>query len=129
MEDVELRRDDEVLTIFLADDLPPAFVDHPVMAMAEKDEVFQVGLAASGPMLEMVRDRVRTRPVAAGPPASPVSNSQRTFQRGGDDPLRASDVDHLRLGAEKDAGHAAVARESRDAGGRDGQGAAAPAVR
>src|SRR5258708_4786370 len=47
----ELRRcDDDDLAVVGFDQLPTAFVDHPMMPSTEQDQVAQVGLAAVHPV-------------------------------------------------------------------------------
>src|SRR5439155_2991548 len=53
--------------------LPAALVRHPVVAVAQEDHVREVGLAALGPMDDMVSVAPGCRPVAARPLAMTVA--------------------------------------------------------
>jgi hypothetical protein len=81
LEQVHLRRDHQELTIFGLDDLPPPFMDEPVVPMTEKDKVFELGISPKDPVLQVMADCVGRRSVAAGPPATFVANSERFRHR------------------------------------------------
>ena len=54
LEEVQLGRDGEELSVVGLDQLPLPFVNHPVMPIAEQDEVGQVAGTASDPVDEVM---------------------------------------------------------------------------
>jgi hypothetical protein len=70
----------------------PAFVDEPVVARAEEDEVVLVGLAAVGPVLDVVRVKVARVRTARKATAS-VSGLQRSAEPEWDLPRLPTDVE------------------------------------
>src|SRR5438552_18430243 len=100
------NRDD--LAVFIAHDLPTALMHHPVMTVAEQDQVVEDGLTAFDPVFEVVALAERCRPAATGPLAVLVAKPERLFQPAGDDAPRPAHIDRHGILAQKDAGHAAV---------------------
>src|SRR5438094_10550062 len=93
---VELGWDDGVGANFSPDDLPSAFMHHPVMAVAQEDEIVEVGRTVPYPVHQVVTRGVRGWTVASGPPARLVANAQGAALRRRDHPPRPADVDDLR---------------------------------
>src|SRR5205814_8504078 len=100
------NRDD--LAVFIAHDLPTALMHHPMMTVAEQDQVAEDGLTAFDPVLEVVAVAERCRPAATRPLAVPVTKPERLFQRAGDDAPRPAHIDRHGVLAQKYARHAAV---------------------
>src|SRR5207248_7167377 len=67
--------------------------------------VVQVGRTSLAPVHDVVRGAPPRWTVAAGPAANSVARVQSSPHGSGHRPLRAADVDHLRVAAEEDAGH------------------------
>ena len=75
MKRVELRWDDGVTTTFCPDDLPSALMHRPVMAVAQEDEIVEVGRVVPNPVHQVMTRGVGGRTVAAGPPACLVADT------------------------------------------------------
>ena len=54
LEKLELRRDGKKMAIIRLHELPLPLVHHPVMAMTEQDQVWQIGRATFDPMHQVV---------------------------------------------------------------------------
>src|SRR5439155_22965690 len=80
--------------VFGSDQLPAAFVHHPMMPAAEKDQVVEVGWAALDPVREVMSIAPRWRTFATRPLAMLVAHLQRLAHRSSDHSLGATDVDH-----------------------------------
>src|SRR6266566_267185 len=108
------RRDRDDLMISRFDQLPAAFVHHPMVPATEQDQVVEVGRPAVYPMHQVMSVAHRGRSLAARPPALTIASLQSPAQSARDQPLRAPDVDRHRLLAEQDPGDAAVAGHALD---------------
>jgi len=97
--------------------LPAALVDHPVVAVAEQDEIRNLGLASVTPVHEVVGVGEGHRTVAAGPLAAPGACAQRRARRRTGQAQGAADVDHRGVGAEQDAADPGIAGEPLHGGG------------
>src|SRR5207253_4978221 len=96
-------------------------MDRPVMVLAEQDHVREVGLAALGPVNDVVRRTPRSRALAAGPAAVLVTSVEQTPRATGDHALRPPGVDDGGVRAKQNPGDRAVACESLHRLCRDGQ--------
>ncbi len=97
------------------------FGNRPVVPVAQKNQVVEVGRSTMDPVHDVVRRAPFCRPIAAWPPAVTIAGVERAACRPGDCPLGAPDIDDRRVRAEQDAGDAAVASQPFDGLGRDRQ--------
>src|SRR4029079_6000053 len=72
-----LRRAGHHLSAIAADQLPPALMHQPVVAMTQQDQVVQVRRTAMDPVDHVMRDAPFRRSVAAGPLTVAVTNIER----------------------------------------------------
>ena len=100
-------------------DLPVALVDHPVMPVAEQDQVAEVGCPAMDPVNQVMRRAPPRRAVTSRPAAAAVASVERPPSGLRNDALGAPDVDHQRLGVEEDASNAGIAGQPLDGFGRN----------
>jgi hypothetical protein len=75
------RRDGQHAAIIATHQLPFALVDHPVMAMAQKDHVVEIGRSAMDPVDEVMRRTPFRMSVATRPPAMAVAGVERPPRR------------------------------------------------
>src|SRR5690348_9575337 len=83
------RRDCHQGAVIRSDQLPAAFVHHPVVPMAEQHLVFYLAAATEQPVHDVVRVAPRRRAIAAGPPAVAVAGDERPPPWALDRPLGA----------------------------------------
>ena len=82
------------LALVGAHQLPAALVRHPMVSMAQQDHVGEIGLAAVGPMDDVVRICPGCRPLATWPLAMTVASVESATRGAGDHTAGAADVDH-----------------------------------
>lgn len=100
------------LVVGVEADLPGGVVDHPVVSSAEQGEVVEAGVAAVGPVVEVVGVAHQWGAGAAGGGAVGVAEDEGAPEGGGDQALGAADVEDLAVGAE-DGGMRAASQASR----------------
>src|SRR5215475_1451556 len=106
----ELRRNGEELAVFRPGDVPASAVHQRVMSMTQKDQVVHVGGSlVLRPVYEVMRCAPLGRPIATRPPAALVSGIQSPPHGRRGQPPGPSELDHLRVGVQKDACDGAVA--------------------
>jgi hypothetical protein len=103
-------------------------MDHPVVAVADQDQIVDVGFAAVAPMHHVVGTGEGDRAIAARPFAASGPGSQRRSGRGTRQAERPADVDHRGVGSEEDAADARITGEAlhRRRGDRAGELELAP---
>src|SRR5437879_3913776 len=69
-----------------------SLVDHPVVAVAEEDEVLEIGRSTPRPMHQVMRVGPGSWAIAAGPAAALVAGVQGSDPGAVDDPLGPPDV-------------------------------------
>ena len=75
------RREGDDLAGFGFDQLPAAFVDHPMVPATEQDQVVKVSAAAVYPVDYVVAVAPGRRPLATRPSAVAVASLERPLQR------------------------------------------------
>jgi len=102
--------------------LPATLVDHPVVAVAEQDQIVHVARAAVAPVHHVMRIGERHRAIATGPFASTGPNPQCRSGGRAWHPQRPADVDHRGIRSEEDAADTGITREALHRCGRDRPG-------
>src|SRR5580704_12002696 len=93
------------------DHLPAALMDVPVMAIAELDQILEVGVPAVSPVEDVVGVGPRRGTLAARPDAALVADPERGPSRSRGHPERPAHVDHRGIGTEQDPADARVTGE------------------
>src|SRR5437660_12824921 len=89
-EPIGLWRDNQILAVLAARDLPFAFMHQPVVAVTQEHQVSQFSRPALDPMRQVMARRPRRGPVTSRPPAAPIANTLRTPCGGRDLSRRSS---------------------------------------
>jgi hypothetical protein len=97
-------------------DLPRRGVDQGVVGTAEEHEVVEAGVAAVGPVSEVVGVAGEWHPAAAGEPAVLVAQHERFPDRCRHQALGATHVEHLAQRAEDGGDDLGVAGQPADGG-------------
>ena len=84
----------------------------PVVAVAEQNEIVEIGRPAVSPVLDVMRRRPRRWAIASWPLAPGVPRAQRASHRPRGKPPSPPYVDHCRIRPEEHAGDACVARQA-----------------
>src|SRR5580704_13997863 len=93
------------------DHLPAALMDVPVMAIAELDQILEVGVPAVSPVEDVVGVGPRRGTLAARPDAALVAHPERGTSRSRGHPERPAHVDHRGIGTEENPANARVTGE------------------
>jgi hypothetical protein len=88
-----------------ANQLPASLMDHPVVPVAQENQVRQISWAALGPMQKVVRCALRCGALTPGPLAELITRVQSAAGGTGDNSPRPPHIDNNRIAPENDPGH------------------------